>query len=81
MFTFLSSELKIFKLKRGTSLKGWAEGHPHIFLVGSAVSESIPSQPIIQCVLGGVCINALIDAGSMKSFVSKDISNCIQPPP
>ena len=42
---------------------------PAFFLNGSALSGSIPSQPIIQCVLGGVCVNALLDTGSNKSLL------------
>ena len=72
---------KVFKLQRGASLKGLAEGHPRVFVVGSVVSGSIPPQPLVQCVLGGVCVSALIDTGSMTSFVSKRVFHSIQPPP
>ena len=51
------------------------------FLVGSAVLEFISSKLIIQRVLNGVCVNALIDTGSVKSSVSKDTLTCIQLPP
>ena len=45
------------------------------------MSGSIPPQPLVQCVLSGVCVSALIDTGSMKSFVSKRVFHSIQPPP
>ena len=39
------------------------------------------SQPTIQCQLGGVDVHALIDTGSMKSFVSKTVFDGMRPLP
>ena len=60
-------------------MKGWVEGHPYIFSVDSSVS--ISHQPLIQCSVSGVPIRALIDTGSMKSFISADIFKKISPRP
>ena len=59
--------------------KGWVEGHPRVFSVGLAPYSC--SQPLIKCVLGGVDVHALIDTGSMRSFVSKHISDKMRPLP
>ena len=60
-------------------MKGWVERHPYIFSVDSTVS--ISNQPLIQCSVSGVHIRALIDKGSMKSFISAHISKKISPRP
>ena len=39
------------------------------------------SQPLIKCALGGVDAHALIDTGSMKSFVSKHVFDQMRPLP
>ena len=58
-------------------MKGWVEGHPYIFSVDSTVS--ISHQPLIPCYVSGVHVRALIDTGSMKSFISAPIFNKISP--
>lgn len=58
-------------------MKGWIDGHPRVFSVGA----QIPSQPLIMCQLGGVDVHALIDTGSMKSFVSKTVFDRMRPLP
>jgi hypothetical protein len=45
--------------------------HPH-------VSDNfnyfhIPSQPFVKCQVGGVEVNALVDTGSMRTFISDNI--------
>ena len=50
-------------------MKGWGEGHPCIFTVSNLVSN----QPLICYSLGGVLVQALIDTGSMKSFITRQI--------
>ena len=48
---------------------GWLEGHPRIFTVSPLVSN----QPLICCSLGGIEVHPLIDTGSMKSFITRQI--------
>ena len=59
-------------------MKGWVEGQPNIFSVESTVS--ISHQPLILCSVSGVHVRALIDTGSMKSFISAPIFNKINLP-
>ena len=63
------------KLQRDASMKGWNEGHPRIFTVSNLVSN----QPLICCSLGGVLVQALIDTGSMKSFIARQIYEQLRP--
>ena len=56
-------------------MKGWSEGHPRIFTVSNLVSN----QPLICCSLGGVLVQALIDTGSMKSFITRQIYEQLRP--
>ena len=56
-------------------MKGWVEGHPLIFSVGPPlISSAVPPQPVVFCNLGGISVHALLDTGSMKSFISQDVS-------
>ena len=41
--------------------------------------DSSLSQPLIQCTLAGVSVSALIDTGSMKSFMSRAVFDKILP--
>ena len=42
-----------------------------MFSLESPLSLSVSaSQPLIQCTVGGVSVHALIDTGSMVSFIS-----------
>ena len=40
-------------------------------------NDSLPEHPFVACFVDGVPVNALIDTGSMKSFVSDRIYNII----
>ena len=65
-------------------MKGWVEGHPLIFSVGPPInmnSSIVPNQPVVSCKLGGFDICALLDTGSMKSFVSQEIYAQLCPKP
>ena len=56
-------------------MKGWVEGHPLLFSVGPPMNSSIvPNQPVVSCKLGGLNVHAVLDTGSMKSFVSYEVS-------
>lgn len=37
----------------------------------------IPTHPFVKCTIEGVNVHALVDTGSMKSFLRKDIYNII----
>ena len=55
-------------------MKGWIEGHPLVFSVGPPlISSDISKRPLVLCNLGGVDVHALIDTGSMKSFISQHV--------
>ena len=41
----------------------------------------LASQPLIQCTVGGVDVHALIDTGSMVSFISSHVFESVQPRP
>ena len=56
-------------------MKGWSEGHPRVFTVSNLVSN----QPLICCSLGGILVQALIDTGSMKSFITRQIYEQLRP--
>jgi len=63
-------------------MKGWVEGHPLIFSVGPPMNSSIvPNQPVVSCKLEGFDVCALLDTGSMKSFVSQEIFAQLCPKP
>ena len=63
-------------------MKGWVEGHPLIFSVGPPMNSSIvPNQPVVSCKLGGLDAHALLDTGSMKSFVSYEVFAQLCPKP
>lgn len=71
------------KFQRGASIAGWVEGHPKVLYVGpplicSAVSDQ---QPPVSCNFGGLNVHALIDAGSMRSFIRKDVFKGLKPHP
>ena len=63
-------------------MKGWVEGHPLIFSVGPPlISSAVPPQPVVFCNLGGISVHALLDTGSMKSFISQDVFERLHPRP
>lgn len=41
------------------------------------MSMNIPTHPFVECNIEGVNAHALIDTGSMKSFIRQDIYNTI----
>ena len=65
--------------QKGAPMKGCVEGYPYIFSLESTVS--ISHQPLIKCSVSGVHIRALIETGSMKSFISAHIFKKISPRP
>ena len=48
--------------------------NPSIFM---NMSMNIPTHPFVECNIEGVNAHALIDTGSMKSFIRQDIYNTI----
>ncbi len=53
-----------------------------MFSVGqSPVSYDFSDRPLVLCHLGGIDVHALIDTGSMKSFVSKSVFDRLLPRP
>ena len=54
---------------------GWNGEHPSVFCVGPTSGENMsnPRQPLVDCLLDGVQVPALIDTGSMKSIVSSRV--------
>ena len=69
----LATPYTFFKLQRGASMMGWVEGHPQMFIGGQTASGFAPQLPSISCLLNGICVPALVDTGSLKSCVSKDV--------
>ena len=45
--------------------------------MGKGWSMNIPTHPFIVCNIEGVQVQALVDTGSMKSFIKKDVQNVI----
>jgi hypothetical protein len=46
------------------------------FINNSTVfNDSFPEHPFVACLIDGVPVNAFLDTGSMKSFVSDNIHN------
>ena len=64
-------------------MKGWVEGHPQRFSLVSPFSCFLSSsqQPLVQCSGAGIDVVALIDTGSMKSFLSYAVVEKLQPRP
>ena len=63
------------KLQRGASIEGWVAGHPKYFLLVPHCSVLQLTTNPVSCTLGGLNVHALVDTGSMKSFISRDIFN------
>ena len=40
-----------------------------------ATNNSLPEHPFVACLIDGVPVNALLDTGSMKSFISDKVHN------
>ena len=76
-----SCKSQFFKLKRVALMKGWVEGHPETFSLVSPLSLFISSsqQPVVKCAIGWVDVHALIDTGSMKSFISSEVVEKLPP--
>ena len=41
----------------------------------NATNDSLPEHPFVACLIDGVPVNALLDTGSMKSFISDKVHN------
>ena len=55
-------------------MKSWVEGHPFAFSVGPPlIPSTITRQHVVSCNLGGIDVHALLDTGSMKSFISQEL--------
>ena len=63
-------------------MRGWVAGHPQIFSAGlCGASFEMPDQPLVVCHFGTSNLSALVDTGSMKSFISFDAFEQIEPKP
>ena len=68
---------KSFKLPAGDSISGIA-GRPRVSLNGkNDVEVSLPAQSRIRCFINGVEVQALIDTGSMRTFINDKVQAVI----
>ena len=72
---------KSFKLPTGDSISGIAD-RPGVSCDNQGYSDhsnvsSIPAQPFVKCFINNVEVHALIDTGSMRTFISNKIHNII----
>lgn len=68
-----------FKLPAGDSISGIA-GRPWVSCdncSNNKIDFSLPTQPFIQCLINNVEVHALIDTGSMRTFISNKIHSVI----
>ena len=41
-----------------------------------ALGNRIPTHPFVTCSIEGIEVQALVDTGSMRSFINKDVYTC-----